>query len=72
MKKETLEIGTDEIRKAYSEDTPGQMVDSYIMKDQKTKKENATLARINNLCLRAMRAGLVTSITSSTATKQIY
>tara|TARA_B100001939_G_scaffold246727_1_gene213857 strand:+ start:1175 stop:1627 length:453 start_codon:yes stop_codon:yes gene_type:complete len=41
MKKETLEIGTDEIRKAYSEDTPGQMVDSYIMKDQKTKKENA-------------------------------
>ena len=41
MKKETLEIGTDEIRKAYSEDTPGQMVDSYIMKASKVKKENA-------------------------------
>ena len=40
MKKDTLEIGTDEIRKSYSENTPGQMVDSYIMKDQKTKKEN--------------------------------
>ena len=40
MKKDTLEIGTDEIRKAYSENTPGQMVDSYIVKDQKTKKEN--------------------------------
>lgn len=39
--KEVLEIGTNEMKKKYSEDTPGQMVDSFIMKDQKTKKENA-------------------------------
>jgi len=39
--KEALEIGTDKIKKKYSEDTPGQMVDSYIQKDQKNKKENA-------------------------------
>lgn len=39
--KEALEIGTDKIKKKYSEDTPGQMVDSYIVQDQKNKKENA-------------------------------
>lgn len=39
--KEVLEIGTNEMKKKYSKDTPGQMVDSFIMKDQKTKKENA-------------------------------
>ena len=36
-----LEIGTDKMKKEYKKDTPGQMVDSYIQKDQKTKKENA-------------------------------
>ena len=39
--KESLEIVNDKIKKKFSDETPGQMVDSYIVQDQKNKKENA-------------------------------
>lgn len=35
------EQGTDDIRCAYQDDTPGQKVESFIKEDQKTKKESA-------------------------------
>ena len=35
-----LEIGTDEIRKAYSEDTPGQNVESFIKEQEKAFHES--------------------------------
>ena len=36
-----LEIGTDKMKKEYKKDTPGQLVDKYIVKSQKDKKDNA-------------------------------
>ena len=36
-----LEIGTDKMKKEYKKDTPGQLVDKYIIKSQKDKKDNA-------------------------------
>ncbi len=35
----TLEQGTDEIRKAYQDDTPGQSVESYIKEQEKSFHE---------------------------------
>ena len=43
MKKESkvYEFGTDEARKNYELNTPGQQVDQFMKKDSKVKKENA-------------------------------
>jgi len=39
------EIGTDEIRKAYQEDTPGQSVEEYIEQSQKAFHEQKKRTR---------------------------